>query len=168
MKTLKVIRVAAVLAYVFLLSANNRMMASADFPGDSEKILSLERFSGESKLEIHQVFERRRFPNVVVAMDGTVLTFAGDRNVCPVQVRRSEDGGATWGDIIQIGEQNKHLGAAVVDENTGDILVFDNDNTMYRSSDEGRTWTQESVTIHPDGFGGVGGTHGCDSGITLR
>ncbi len=118
--------------------------------------------------EIQQLFEGHRFPSVVVAMDGTVLAFRADRNNSPVVVRRSEDGGASWSDVIQIGEQGAHMGAAVVDEKKGDILAFDADNIMYRSEDNGLTWREEMTTIHPDALGGVGGTHGADSGITLR
>ncbi len=118
--------------------------------------------------DTQELFQGRRFPSVVVAMDGTVLAFRANRDTSPIQVRRSVDGGATWSDIIQVGEETVHLGAAIVDEKSGDVLVFDAGNTMYRSKDRGLTWQQEDVEIHPDGFGGVGGTHGADSGITLR
>ena len=118
--------------------------------------------------EMQQLFEGRRFPSVVVAMDGTVLAFRADRAGAPIQVRRSEDGGATWSEIIQVGDEPVHLGAAIVDEQSGDVMVFDADNTMYRSTDNGQTWQEEEVVVHPDALGGVGGTHGADSGITLR
>ncbi len=118
--------------------------------------------------EMQQLFEGRRFPNVVVAMDGTVLAFRADRQNSPMVVRRSEDGGATWGETIQISTEPVHMGAAVVDETSGDILAFDADNTLYRSNDHGHTWQKESTTIAPDSFGGIGGAHGADSGITLH
>lgn len=120
--------------------------------------------------EMQQIYEGQRFPNVVVAMDGTVLAFRCQNG--PIEVRRSEDGGATWGPIIQVGESIGYLGAAIVDENTGDILVFQHfilpEGPMYRSRDHGKTWNKEDHVIQPDGFGGVGVTHGADSGITLQ
>lgn len=118
--------------------------------------------------EMQQLYRESRFPSIVVAMDGTVLAFCASRDACPVQVRRSVDGGSLWGDIVEIGEKNVHLGAAIVDETSGAVIVFDADNTMYRSEDHGVSWRNAPVAIHPDGFGGVGGTHGADSGITLQ
>lgn len=123
---------------------------------------------GEPFFEMQQVYEGKRFPSVVVAMDGAVLAFRADRDTCPIQVRRSADGGATWGEIVQVGDENIHMGAAIVDEGSGDIMAFDTANTMYRSRDGGVTWRKEETTVLPDGFGGVGITHGTDSGITLR
>ncbi len=121
----------------------------------------------EAFLEMQALFEGHRFPSIVVTLDGTVLAFRADRGNSPMVVRRSEDGGATWGAAIQISEARVHMGAAIVDEESGDVLAFDSENTMYRSEDDGVTWREEETTIHPDAFGGVGGTHGADSGITL-
>ena len=51
---------------------------------------NLESFLGESKLDIQQVYTDGRFPNILVAVDGSLLAlWAG------VKVRRSEDGGQT-------------------------------------------------------------------------
>ena len=104
-------------------------------------------------------------------MDGTVIAFRCASG--PIILRRSEDGGATWGpEMATSGKTYRALGAAVVDENTGDVLVFPDyiepAFTMYRSRDHGRTWAAEEVTKRPDGFGGVGTTHGGEHGITLR
>lgn len=105
------------------------------------------------------------FDGEVVALDATVLAFRAQN--APVQVRRSEDGGATWGPIIEVGDNRASLGAAIVDEQGGDVLVFQGRH-MFRSSDVGKTWHPEDVIIKSDGLGGVGTTHGADSGITLR
>lgn len=122
----------------------------------------------EPFFEMQQIFEGGRFPSVVVAMDGTVLAFRAESKTCPVELRRSEDGGANWSETIRAGEKNVNLGAAIVDENSGDVLVFEGGDIMYRSQDRGLTWRKEDVTILPDKLGGVGSTHGADSGITLR
>jgi hypothetical protein len=52
---------------------------------------TLEPFRGEPRFDMQQVFSGNRFPNVVVATDGTVLAFWNG-----VKVRRSEDGGKSW------------------------------------------------------------------------
>ena len=109
---------------------------------------------GEPVLEIQEIFTGQRFPDVVVAMDGTVIVFRCQNH--PITLRRSEDGGKTWGPEIAT-SQTRHeaLGAAVVDENTGDILVFPDfivaEPTMYRSRDHGKTWAAETVARLPDG-----------------
>lgn len=128
----------------------------------------------EPFFHVQQTYEGQRFPSVVVAMDGTVLAFRGQRG--PVQVRRSEDGGQTWDPIIEVGGGTAPagpaftpglMGAAVVDENSGDVLVFQG-FSMFRSTDAGKTWAEQEVEVKPDGFGGPGDTHGSDSGVTLR
>lgn len=53
----------------------------------------LEPFLGPSRFEVQEVFNRGRFPNVVVATDGTVVATWGKETY---RVRRSEDGGRTW------------------------------------------------------------------------
>mgnify|MGYP001081632504 CR=1 FL=1 len=115
--------------------------------------------------ETQQLYEGQRFPSVVVAMDGTILAFRAGG--APVEVRRSEDGGATWGPAIEVGGSKTNLGAAIVDETTGDVIVFQG-RQMFRSRDTGKTWEPHDATIKPDDLGGVGSTHGADSGITLR
>jgi hypothetical protein len=54
----------------------------------------LPKFLGQPRFDMQQVFPNERFPNIVVAMDGTVLATWGSSKI---RVRRSEDGGATWG-----------------------------------------------------------------------
>ena len=106
-----------------------------------------------------------------VAMDGTVLMFGrgGGKDIHEIFLRRSEDGGATWSERQQIGKSiemdwkslgigpydgegwgnDKHfayatLGTSVVDENTGEIMVFMTSlhpvPFMYKSRDHGKTW----------------------------
>jgi hypothetical protein len=57
----------------------------------------LEPLLGQPEFSVRPLFTGQRFPNVVVALDGTVLATWGGR---PANhrylVRRSEDGGKTW------------------------------------------------------------------------
>jgi sialidase-1 len=64
-------------------------------------------------------------------------------------------------------QRRRPIRAAIVDEQGGDILVFQG-RQLFRSRDAGKNWQPQDVTIEPDGLGGIGNTHGADSGITLR
>lgn len=150
---------------------------------------TLEPFLGKAKFDRQQLFEGGRFPSVVVGLDGTVLAFWGNESL--PRVRRGEDGGATWAPTTQVGKNpdraGKGLGAAVVNETTGDVLIFVEGSggdwrtgNSWRSRNNGKTWEHngESTTIvrmnTPVEMGGKesvpgrGSTHGADSGITLR
>ena len=125
-------------------------------------------FLGEPKLDIQQVFKGGRFPNVVVAMDGSVLALWNG-----VKVRRSEDGGQTWGEEIPVGKG--HMGGGVtVNERTGDIFAFvgvrhpPTAETVYRSADHGKSWSAAEVEIKPDSKGHKPEMHMNEHGITLR
>jgi hypothetical protein len=118
---------------------------------------SLEPFLGDAHMELQKIFADERFPNVVVALDGTVVATWGTQNLV---VRRSEDGGATWGPTIEVGT-GIHAGGTLVDEVTGDILFFghpehppkDNSTaprTVYRSADTGCTWTPDETVSDED------------------
>ncbi|MFW5692929.1 MAG: sialidase family protein [Thermoguttaceae bacterium] len=139
-------------------------------PGVAPAEAGLEPFLGEPKFEVQPVFEGERLPNVVVATDGTVLAVWGWGTV---RVRRSEDGGKTWGPEIALRE-GLNSGGAVVDENTGDILVFTEEKHppaplhVFRSTDHGKTWTEQDVTVHPDEKGNVPSMCMNEHGIALR
>ena len=128
----------------------------------------LESFLGEPKLDMQQVFQRDRFPNVVVAVDGTVLALWNG-----VRVRRSEDGGVTWGREITIGKGFMG-GGATVNEANGEVLAFVEKHhppaalTVYRSGDHGKSWSAMDVVINPDANGNVPSMHMNEHGITLR
>ena len=128
-------------------------------------------FLGEPRLAVQQVYKNERFPNVVVTMKGTILATWGQKHI---RVKRSEDGGKTWGDEITIAKSGIHGGGTTVDETTGDILAFVEAKhppapiTVYRSKDDGRTWQAEPVTIHPDSKGKMPSMHMNEHGITLR
>jgi sialidase-1 len=123
---------------------------------------------GEPSLRMQQVFKGGRFPNVVVALDGTVLVFWNG-----VKVRRSEDGGTTWGPEITVGKGFMG-GGVIVNEGNGEVLAFVEDHhppaplTVCRSRDRGKTWAPMDVTIKPDRRGNVPSMHMNEHGITLR
>lgn len=129
-------------------------------------------FLENAEMEIQTVFETERFPNITVALDGTVLAAWGNKSV---QVRRSEDGGKSWGETISIADPGFQGGGLTVDETTGDVLAFvEADHppaalTIYRSKDHGKTWTaDEGTVISPDSNGNVPSMHMNEHGITLR
>ena len=131
----------------------------------------LAAFLGKPSFEMQPVFRRERFPNVAVAVDGTVLATFGTSNV---RVRRSEDGGKTWGEPIVIAKPGFQGGGLTVDETNGDLFAFVEEKhppaklTVYRSTDHGKTWKPFAITLKPDGKGNMPSMHMNDHGITLR
>ena len=129
---------------------------------------SLKPFLGEPKLDIQQVFKGDRFPNVVTAVDGTVVAVWGG-----VQARRSEDGGVIWSPEIPVAKG--HMGGGVtVNEANGDIFAFVGEHhpptkeTVYRSQDNGKSWALVDALIQPDSKGNKPEMHMNEHGITLR
>lgn len=126
---------------------------------------------GEATFDVQQIFSDERFPNVVVGTDGTVLASWGREKY---RVRRSEDGGKTWGPEILVAQPGFQGGGTLVDENTGDILLFVEEHhpiaplTVYRSKDQGKTWSPEQVEIRPNSMGHVPAMHMNERGITLK
>ena len=136
--------------------------------GDRPLEGKLEPFLGPPRMESQQLFASDRFPNVAVANNGTVLAFWNG-----VKVRRSTDGGSTWGDEILVGKGFMG-GGVTVDEITGDILAFVEgahppaEVAIYRSTDTGLTWTKQPTAIKPDSQGHAPSMHMNEHGITLR
>ncbi len=136
---------------------------------------SLEPFLGEPEFRTQRLFDGGRYPNVVVATDGTVIaTWGHDR----YRVRRSEDAGKTWGEPIPVA-QGIHGGGVLVDETSGDVLAFVHPShpprdtstaprTVYRSKDAGKTWEESEAVFHEDSNGNVPSLHMSEHGITLR
>lgn len=121
------------------------------------------------QLHISTVFDDNRFPNVVVTPKGTVILVYG---TTAVYVRRSDDGGETWSRSKRLA-QGIHSGGATVNEKTGDILVFVEDQHppaplhLYRSADDGRTWAEVRTRVLPDVFGHELAMHFNETGVTL-
>lgn len=135
----------------------------------------VESFLGEPEMGLQRIFEKERFPNVVVTLAGTVIATWGAEHYV---VRRSENGGATWGPEIAVGP-GMHGGGVTVDEDSGDIVVFMHPEhppeeglyaarTMFRSRDDGRTWQTDDANFSEDVRGNVPSLHFHEHGITLR
>ncbi len=140
---------------------------SEGLPGEG----SLQSFLGKPKFDLHQVFKNQRFPNVAIAVDGTVLATFGSS---AVRVRRSEDGGKTWSNENIIAKPGFQGGGLTVDEKNGDILAFVEAHhppaslTVYRSTDHGKSWKPQSIELHKDSKENTPSMHMNEHGITLR
>lgn len=119
----------------------------------------LDPFRGEPFLHKEIVFNGGggvREPYLGVAVDGSILIM---RNRATPEIltgaghlRRSEDGGQSWGEIIEVpfGFLDSNF---IPDENTGDILIvrmWDNSDRLWRSKDHGKTWKEEKMTLKPN------------------
>ena len=141
-------------------------VASLSFAEDQ-----IDSFLGGESFERQRLFDDQRYPNVVVTTRGTVLSVWGNEGVV---VRRSEDGGGTWGGAITVSPKGYHGGGTIVDETSGDILVFVEDRqppaplTVYRSRDDGKTWQAQATVIAQDDNGNTPSMHMNEHGITLR
>jgi len=115
---------------------------------------------------IRQLWEGGGGTSIVTAKDGTVIAF---QSMASNKIRRSTDGGATWGADIEIGPGATYANA-IVDESTGDILYVNPAKLwLWRSSRSGLTWSCESITVRPDGFGLIPNTvSAMQPGITLQ
>jgi len=153
------------------LGATGSSAAEADAFGD----LPLEALLGEPAFEVQPVL-RERFPNLVVALDGTVVATSGRERF---SVRRSEDGGASWGPEIVVAEPGFHGGGALVDESDGRLFVFFHDEhppgggatapfSAFASRDHGLSWEKVESEILPDELGYVPALHMSENGLTLR
>ena len=129
------------------------------------------RFLQPEQLEIKPLFSGERFPSIVVAKDGTVLATWGTSRV---RGRRSEDGGNTFGEEIDIAKPGFQTGGLTVDEGSGDIIAFVEDHhppakiSIYRSKDTGKSWEKQKVNITPDSRGHAASMHMNEHGITLE
>ncbi len=112
----------------------------------------LDVFLGEPSCDMQVVFEGGgpvREPYLAIAVDGTLLAVRNNKQ----QLRRSEDGGRTWGEIIGVSITHSDSNM-IVDENTGDVMserMWDGVDRVFRSRDHGKTWTEEKTTIKPGG-----------------
>ena len=128
-------------------AAEHQLLTAAGKPAEG----SLEVFLGEPWFDLQVVFEGDgdvREPYLAIAVDGTILAVRNNKG----HLRRSEDGGQTWGEIISVPISHSDSNM-IVDERTGDILsvrMWDGRDRVFRSKDHGKTWTEHQVTIKPN------------------
>ncbi len=139
---------------------------------------------GIESFEIQQIFDSERFPNITATNEGTILAVWGGisqhHGEGSLRVRRSEDGGTTWQPAITVVDSTQWSGGGVVvDETTGDIIIFSERGelteehpagklSVYRSTDDGKTWQPQPITIYPDKNGNMPSMHMNERGITLK
>ena len=131
----------------------------------------LNSFLGPARFESQRVYKKERHPNVAIACDGTVLVTLGNSRLL---VRRSTDGGKTFGESIAIAEPGFQGGGLTVDETSGDVIAFveaghpPSPLEIYRSRDHGITWRRQPTNIAADSLGNTPSMHMNEHGITLR
>ncbi len=137
-------------------------------PPDNEISKALEKMPFFEK---QMLFEGERFPNVVVAKDGSIIATWGKENCVS---RRSVDGGDTWETEVIIGP-GINGGGLTVDENSGDLITFVEKGKhppapiiSYYSNDQGQSWQAREIKIHPDKNGNLPSMHMNEHGITLK
>lgn len=108
-------------------------------------------FLGEPHCDMQVVFDGNepvREPYLAIAVDGTLLAVCNYKQ----QLRRSEDGGQSWGEVISVPIMHSDSNM-IVDENTGDIIsvrLWDQEAKLFRSEDQGKTWAEEKITVKPN------------------
>jgi len=154
------------LKHVVLRRRGPAVGAAAWSPATAGREAALDAFLGEPAFAMQPLWPDRGGTSIVTAIDGTAIAFQAMRSD---KVRRSKDGGRTWGGEIAMGSA-AHFGNALVDETSGDVLyVNPRAGWVMRSRDQGRTWAREAITaMEPDGFGLVPTTvSSMQPGITL-
>ena len=147
---------------LFILCGKSSVILSDDF---------LASFLSDSAFEKQRLFNDQRYPNVVVTTKGTILSVWGNKGVV---VRRSEDGGKSWGPTITVSKSGYHGGGTTVDDKSGDILIFVEARqppaplTVFRSQDDGKSWQPQHTIIEKDKAGNLPSMHMNEHGIMLQ
>jgi sialidase-1 len=115
----------------------------------------LDKFMGKPVFRMEELFEGRGGRNIILTPDGGILVF--HRN----QLRQSDDGGRTWGQARQIGDDVSGKNS-VFNETNGEILLVNPNGHMWKSSDYGQNWVREVIEIKPNSL-----MHGSPDGVPL-
>ncbi|MGM0487294.1 MAG: sialidase family protein [Planctomycetota bacterium] len=142
----------------FLVAALLCNGAVAESPGQELRTAAgkpaegpVEVFLGEPFFDMQVLFDEGdhvREPYLAIALDGTLLAARNNKK----HLRRSEDGGESWGETIDVPITHSDSNM-IVDENTGDIMsvrMWNGTDRVFRSTDHGKTWTEEEITIKPN------------------
>ena len=121
------------------------------------------------QFETQKLFVGERFPNIVISNKGNIIASWGKKNVV---IRKSLDSGKTYQEkkIITPGI---HGGGLTVDCKTGEIILFSqsthppSDILVYKSSDEGDTWSKDNIKINLDHNKNLPQLHMSEKGICL-
>jgi sialidase-1 len=154
MKKRKVNIIPTVLALVIitiLTGWNTRIEKNLNSQINSDFLKYLE----ENVFMKQMLWEGRGGRSIITALDGTVLAFNGK------YLRRSKDGGKTWEKSELIGDDAGGTNA-VINEETGEIMLVSPLGHRWISIDNGQNWKRETIKILPDGFG-----HGSPDGVPL-
>lgn len=150
-----------ILIFLIILSAGCSLDKYNEISKDLEKIPFFEK---------QMLFEGERFPNVVVAKDGSIIATWGKENCVS---RRSIDGGNNWEPEVSIGP-GINGGGLTYDNRKGDLITFVEDEhppsniKCYKSKDVGKTWDRFEIDILPDKNGRIPSMHMNEHGISLN
>ena len=128
-------------------SSEQELLTAARKPAEGP----VDVFLGEPFFDMQVVFDEGnhvREPYLAIAVDGTLLAVRNNNK----HLRRSEDGGQSWGEIIDVPIAHSDSNM-IVDENTGNIMsvrMWNGTDRGSRSTDHGKTWTEEEITIKPN------------------
>jgi sialidase-1 len=128
-------------------SSEQELLTAAGKPAEGP----LGVFLGEPLFDVQVVFDdgdHVREPYLAIAVDGTLLAVRNNKK----HLRRSEDGGKTWGKIIDVPMTHSDSNM-IVDENTGNIMsvrMWNGTDRVFGSTDHGKTWAEEEITIRPN------------------
>lgn len=102
-------------------------------------------FLGAPEFNLQPLFEGRGARDIVTTRAGNVLAFHGNK------LRESTDGGATWSPPRLIGADAG--GCVVVNEANGEVLLVHADKGfLWKSRDNGHTWSRAQIKISPNKF----------------
>jgi sialidase-1 len=128
-------------------SSGQELLTAAGKPAEGP----LSVFLGKPFFDMQVVFDdgdHVREPYLAIAVDGTLLAVRNNKK----HLRRSEDGGKSWGKVIDVPITHSDSNM-IVDENTGHIMsvrMWNGKDRVFRSTDHGKTWTEEETTIKPN------------------
>ncbi len=128
-------------------SSEQELLTAAGKPAEGP----LGTFLGKPLFDMKVVFdegEHVREPYLAIAVDGTLLAVRNNQK----HLRRSEDGGRTWEEIIEVPITHSDSNM-IVDEDTGNLIsvrMWNGKDRVFRSTDHGKTWSEEEVTINPN------------------